>query len=206
MKQKDPRRQLLNEALDGIRRRLSNVGYTRYGDTFNRVTEPGLTHVVNLQLSKYVTEFEFTVNLGIYLDEVAEVLRLPRAPNPPVKESQCQLRTRLSEIMTSGKDVWSRLDRGSTEEVGRALEDYGLPFLERFTSRAKIVQEWERLGSKYWPSWTNPLIAAVLLANAGKREEANRVLRREYEQTRGEPRAKQVEETIRKLGFEVSAA
>jgi hypothetical protein len=203
----DPRRKLLSEALERVSEPLERAGFARFGDTFNRATEPGLTQVVNLQLNKYVTEFEFAVNIGIYLDKVAEALDWPRALAPPVKESTCQMRTRLSEIMPSAKSqAWSKLSGESAAEVSGGLQEYGLPLFERFRSMKGIVKEWKLKDTDYWPSWVSPLVIAVLLSETGSREEALQILRKQEAETHGAPGAKQVEKSIRKLGFTASAA
>ena len=71
------------EALDEIQGEVGSIlkplGFRKNGRTFNRVTEGGLTHVLNFQKSKHVEERRmfprfwrksygtFAVNLGVFL-------------------------------------------------------------------------------------------------------------------------------------------
>ena len=185
---------------------MEREGFTAYGATFNHVSEAGLTHVVNLQLSKYVTELNFAVNLGVYLDEVAEILAWPRASKAPVEASQCQFRTRLSTLVFSS-DIWSGLSKQSIDEVSRQLQNYGLPFLKRWSTRGQIVEEWARRQEEaFWRSWANPLVMGVLIAKYGDRGEAHELLQAQYKESRGTPGAHIVEQTMRRLGFPIGAA
>jgi len=81
--------------------------------TFNRKPEDGLIHVVNFQGSKWGDKF--TVNVGIYVREVDELLddwwRRERKSGLPghdgaVLESVCWLRERIGRFDSDGHDKW----------------------------------------------------------------------------------------------------
>src|SRR5437879_10849709 len=93
---------------------LKADGFRRFGATFNRVTEPGLVHVVGFQASRWGDEF--TVNLGVYVREIDDLFDSiwggSKAGVPgldgAVKEYECWLRARLGEIQRGGSGSGGR--------------------------------------------------------------------------------------------------
>src|SRR6476646_185094 len=110
------------KALDGIQRALrpslKEHGFKVRGRTFNRITDDGLTQVVNLQMgpsdppgTTYIPGLRenmhglFTVNLGVYIPEVAE-LHGGGPAKSWVQEHYCSIRNRLGPASGSPADVW----------------------------------------------------------------------------------------------------
>ena len=127
--------------------------------TFNRLTDDGLTQVINLQSGPFpppgtvtIPDLRedlygrFTVNLGVYVPEVG-LYTLPARTF--VTESYCCIRARLGHLGPEQADLWweIRSDAGTAHDVSRRLQIYGMPFLERFGSRDRILSEWARTRS-----------------------------------------------------------
>lgn len=135
---------------------LKPRGFRKKGRTFNRVTDDGLTQVINLQMGSYDPPGtvhvpglrenlygRFTVNLGVYVPEVARMHGGGEAKGV-VQEYQCCVRERLGSLAEK-RDVWWLVDAPATviPDVLARLERDGLPFLERFRSRDSILRELE---------------------------------------------------------------
>ena len=101
-----------------IRPSLKEHGFKSRGRTFNRLTSDGLTQVVNLQMgpsdppvTTYIPGLRenlyglFTINLGVYIPEVAE-LKSSGLARSWVQEYYCSIRTRLGQASGSSQDLW----------------------------------------------------------------------------------------------------
>jgi hypothetical protein len=170
-----------------IHPKLKTVGFRKERHTFNRESEPGLIHVVNFQMGPYEPgpnyEFPpykvnvygyFTVNLGVFISEVYEQTMPKAMPRFP-KEYQCEIRARLGELMPEGEGGWWTLKaetRLLASTIWEAIEEYGLPFLDRFPSRAAILSEWYRDGASALTRWDARGGLAVALIHAYRGEKA----------------------------------
>lgn len=139
---------------------LKAAGFRKRRHGFNRRVEAGMVHVVSFQMGPYeppgteeIPPFRidlygrFAVNLGIYVAEM--VLEDWQVPKEWVNEAQCQLRKRLGELVTDGaSDLWWFLDEPSaaSSDVADALSEFGLPWLDRFLTRADLLREWRSKG------------------------------------------------------------
>ena len=190
------------KAVDGIQDALSPYlrarGFRVRGRTFNRVTEDVLTQVVNLQMgasdppgTTHIPGFRenlhglFTVNLGVYVPEVARHHGGGEA-RAWVQEHHCCVRARLGEVSGERRDVWWRTqaDDAAVDDVRSRLEAGGLPFLERFSTRDRILAEWadrsERMGASSPPR----IVTAIILSERGLKEGARSLLARQAFETR----------------------
>lgn len=140
-------------------RLLKPLGFRRKGRTFNRQTEEGVLQIIALQagpyeigppLPKSVAHLrpdlygKFTVNLGVFVQEVFERTNPGFLPRGVVSDAHCAIRTRLSHI-TSHVDTWWPLTNETetlVDEIGALLIDVGVPFLDRFGTRDQIVKRW----------------------------------------------------------------
>jgi hypothetical protein len=171
--------------------------YKVRGRTFNRSTEDGLTQVVNLQMGASdppgITYFPglrenlhglFTVNLGVYVPEVARFHGGGEARSW-VQEYHCCVRARLGEASGDLQDMWwhARSDEDVVAVVYGRLELTGFPFLDRFGTRDKILAEWadetDRIGAMSPPR----IVMAIILAERGQRERARELLARQVLET-----------------------
>jgi hypothetical protein len=208
-----------SEAVDAIQAALRPVlhqrGFRVRGRTFNRVTEDGLTQVVNLQVgpsdppgTTYIAGLRenlhglFAVNLGVYVPEVAEKHGGGRAKSW-VQEYHCGVRARLGELVGEGKEVWwhARAEEAVIADVRRCLEEVGLPFLDRFATRDKILLEWEGRSENMGASSPPRLVLAIILAERGRQEEAHRLLAQQVHETRNPGHPQYVRTLAEKLGL-----
>ena len=127
------------------------------GGRSTALTEDGLTQVVSIQMGASILRDNlhpcvilsgeparlFTVNLGVYVPEVARHHGGGEARSW-VQEYHCCVRARLGENCGEKQEIWwhARMDDSVVDDVQRALEVGGFPFLERFSSRDKILAEW----------------------------------------------------------------
>ena len=138
---------------------LKGRGFKVRGRSFNRAKEHNLTQVVSIQMgasdppgTTYITGLRenlhglFTVNLGVYVPEVAGH-HGGGAPKSWVQEYHCCVRARLADAAGEERDIWwhARAEGAVIADVRRLLADEGLPFLDRFATRDRILAEWQDL-------------------------------------------------------------
>jgi hypothetical protein len=104
--------------------------------------------IINVQLNKYNsgTSGSFTVNIGVCISSVAELLPgwLPMPANP--KEPNCFLRIRVGLLMPAAKDQWWTVtSKTNIEEVSEELVGVWTtciaPWLERFRTVSSLTGE-----------------------------------------------------------------
>jgi hypothetical protein len=160
-------------------------GFRRFGTSFNRVTEPGLVHVVGFQGSKWGDEF--TVNLGVYVREIDELFnsswKKPKAGDEgigAVKEYDGWLRARLSSIRR-GSDLWwkyTKLD-AAVADIAARLQADAAPAFGATASRAALMAWWrdrERQTFDWQIEPRAPLGAALLMKQSGAVDEAQAIV------------------------------
>jgi hypothetical protein len=187
----------VDEIQKELRPLMNRRGFKVRGRTFNRSTEDGLTQVVNLQMGRsdppgtnYIPGFRenvhglFTVNLGVYVPEVARA-RWGREVRSWVQDYDCCVRARLGAACGDPKDVWwsARLDGNVVADIGGRLELSGLPFLDRFATRDKILNEWADRTENMGASGPPRITMAVILAERGDRDRARELLARQASDT-----------------------
>jgi hypothetical protein len=171
---------------------LKERGFRKQRHNFNRECEVGLIQVVNFQMGPYevgdpveIPGFRenlyglFAVNLGIFIDELHGYFS--EEPRPKfVAEYYCEIRRRLGEMLPVEGEVWWRLDADPlavAAEVRRALEEYGLPFLEDLTSRDRIIRGWYRTGDSIGFPPRGALAIALLHWERGEKDVAGQLVR-----------------------------
>jgi hypothetical protein len=177
---------------------LKPLGFRRSGRTFNRQAPSGFVQVVNFQMGQYPVgdSYElppmrinlygkFTVNLGVYVPEVAELYG-PQPRGKVVQHYDCQLRARLGDFIAPRQDRWWPLDSDwvqSAPEVLRYLLGEGLGFLERFSTQKAISQNWVAYADRLGLAANARIVAAVLAHDSGSTTEARRLLKEQYERS-----------------------
>jgi hypothetical protein len=166
---------------------LKATGFRRFGTTFNRVTEPGLIHVVGFQAGRWGDEF--TVNLGVYVREIDElftsswnrsVAGVPGVDRG-VKEYEGWLRARLGEIPPGGRDLWweyTNLD-AAVADIAARLQADAAPAFDATVSRNAVLAWWrdrERQPFGWQLEPRAPLGAALLMKQSGAVDEAQAVV------------------------------
>jgi len=160
------------------------------GRTFNRMTEDVLTQVIGIQMgasdppgTTYIPGFRedlhglFTINLGVYVPEVAGHHGGGEAKSW-VQDYHCCIRTRLGQASAEQRDTWwqARLDNTVICDVRDRLEEYGLPFLDRYATRDKILAEWADRTETLDASSPPRIVMAIILVGRGAKEAARRLL------------------------------
>lgn len=146
---------------------LKRVGFRRRRHAFNRTSEPGLVQVVSFQMGAHnppgtgseanQTARErlglpgdlygrFTLNLGVYVNEMA--IEDWEKRHGWINEYDCQLRTRIGNLLEPPADTWWSLDDppAAHRVVDDALRTAGLPWLDRVASRDAILAAYEKEG------------------------------------------------------------
>lgn len=132
----------------------------------------------------------FTVNLGVYVRGIAELLRGSEPSNPTIPD--CAFHLRLGEL-AYGQDKWweirtddlnpADVDEAIGKEIHALLEQYALPFLNRFRAKQDVLKYLLEISSHTkrrvsWPTskfWAL-VYAAMLYQLMGDREECCRML------------------------------
>jgi len=204
-------------AVDSIQRALRPVlraeGFKVRGRSFNRATEDGLTQVVSIQMGASdppgTTYFPglrenlhglFTVNLGVYVPEVAKYHGGGQARSW-VQEYHCCVRARLGAAAGEAQDIWwhARADDAVVADVKGNLERFGLPFLERFATRDKILSEWRGLSRNVGAGSPPRIVMAIILARRGQKEGARQLLAEQVLETQNPGHPEYVRELAREL-------
>ena len=149
--------------LDEIQKELHEFlkphGFKKKGRTFNRETEKGVYQVINIQSGQFplgqdyvVPELRedlygrFAINLGVCIEELYQ-LRYPRPAKTIYQDYDCSIRIRLSQLLL-GNDFWWPINHPtkSAKEVIIGLSEKGIPWLDLFENREKIIANWGNIG------------------------------------------------------------
>jgi hypothetical protein len=209
MKAKTTHAAALDAVRDHLARYLKPQGFRLRSRTFNRSTEPGVVQVIGLQLGVSApggtqgwggpdgfglgVRGSFTVNLGLYVDEVREALALYSRPRW-IAASHCALRTRIGHLMEPARDVWWSLDHDPGElagEVVRVLDARGLELLEACATREGLIAELTEQRAQNGLRGHLRVSLAILLAGAGSLRDARDLLRDEITASGGNPEYQQ---------------
>jgi hypothetical protein len=183
------------EAVDTVQKalhaKLKAAGFKKKGRTFNRTTEDGLVQVINIQMGSfdppgttYIPGLRenlygwFTLNLGIYVPEVAKH-RFGSEAKAFVQEYSCCIRSRLGSLGGEESDLWWRNDAGDEvlPDLIARLDRDGLPFLARYATRDAILRELKGKSENPGFCFSPPrIITAIILVERGERAEAKRLL------------------------------
>jgi hypothetical protein len=147
----------------------------------------------------------FTVNLGVYVPEVA----LHHGGGPPktwIQEYHCAIRARLGEACGASQDRWwpAVASPEVIELVRGGLEVGGLPWLDRFADRQRILNE---LADTSADRWGGPprIVMAIIRTARGESDAARTLLRAQASdpatRVRSPRHADYVRELAMKLGL-----
>jgi hypothetical protein len=207
------------KAVDAIQAAIRPVlkarGFRVRGRTFNRVTGDGLTQVVHIQMgpsdppgTTYVPGLTgdmhglFTVNLGVYVPEVARHHGGGEAP-AWIREYHCSVRSRLGLVAGEERDLWwhARADDDVIDDVRRLLEEGGLPFLERFSTRNKILSAWPAGVPPIGASSPPRIVKAIILAERSQVADARQLLEQQVLETRNPGHPAYVRDLAKRIGL-----
>lgn len=191
-------------AVDEIQKQLANslrrAGFKAKGRAFNRTTTDGLTQVIGIQMgasdppgTTYIPGLRenlhgrFTVNLGVYVPEVD--CGIDKSLPAWIQEHSCCIRSRLGRLIGEGKDMWwlAQVQPEVVQDILNCLEQTGIPFLEQFASRDKILSAWSSGEPINIGGHPPRIIRAIILAKRGQAEEAKQLLRLQIETSTRNP-------------------
>lgn len=187
----------LDELQAKLRPALKECGFRARGRAFNRMTSDELTEVVQLQMGRfdppgttYVPGLrenlygKFTVNLGVFVPEVAEQYG-GGASKSFVQEYHCCIRTRMPLLGPEHRDVWwdVRTDEALAQELLQRITRDAIPFFRNFETRDAILEQW--LGVPKSPYAITPprIVCAIILAKRGQSEDARVLLAAQAKET-----------------------
>ena len=205
--------------LDGIQRALKaslkEHGFKARGRTFNRETSDGLTQVINLQMGSfdppgttYIPGLRedlhglFTVNLGVYIPEVA-ALHGGGPAKGWIQAYNCAIRSRLGSASGRTQDLWwhVRNDAHVIADVQSLLMAYGLLFLDRFESRDKVLSDLAGHGENLEYCSVPRIISAIILTKRGQAAAATELMAAQAGEALNRNHAAYVRELAIKMGL-----
>lgn len=221
MTSKSPILQRLDEVQGRLAELLTPVGFARKGRAFKRETESGIFQIIALQAGRFelgpplpdpVKHWrpdnygEFTVNIGVYVEEMFERTNPPRNPKRVIDDAHCSIRTRLSGITDNDDQWWSLMEdcNDLADDIGALLLHVGIPFLQRFSSREQIVRDWISFNEtdRRLTQVARLDVAMVLLKN-GDRDGARRLFQQHLGRTELPHHAVYVRKLADELGLGV---
>ena len=163
-------REAIWEAVKSV---LSPEGFRARSGTFYRTHQAISIDVVNLQAGTGHLAGKETVNLGVYIPEVARLLAPSGVKNLP-KEYECQIRIRLSRL-AYGDDRWFDRSLSTTpREISSLIAKCAMPFFAEFPSLEAIAMRAE--SGSVPQTIIGPGLHAAVLVLLDKKEEARSVL------------------------------
>ena len=192
---------------------LKRWGFRSRARGYNRPTSDGLTQVIEFQMGRfdppgtYVIPGmrenlygRFTINLGVFVPEVTRYKGVGDAAPAFVREIDCCVRTRIGNLSPEQADLWWSLapNPSRVDDIRTRLERDGLPFLERFGTRNKILAE---LATESGDTFARPrrIKSAIILAELGRTDEARELLSAQARESDSPPHTEYVRELAGKL-------
>jgi hypothetical protein len=192
----------MDEVQSQVRPFLEERGFRLRARTLNRTTSDSQVHVINFQMGQRWLQGKFTVNVGVYVPEVARVLDGPHKRSF-VQEPECCVRHRLGSLGPEHKDLWwdLPLDGPSTAELRLRLERDALAFLARFETLQSVLVELGRLKGSSGLGLPPRIVCAILLAHRGEIEQAKELLTAQVRETANRGHAEYVQRVAEGLGL-----
>ena len=162
---------------------------------------PGTTYIPGLRENLYG---RFTVNLGVYVPEVARDHHRSEAKSV-VHDYNCCIRTRLGR--TENKEFWWKISASETliSEFQERLQNEVLPFFQRFENRDQILSVFRTATDNTDLMAVPRIVCAVILLNCGDREAARDLLAAQArEHTRNPGHPAYVIDLAKRLGVEIT--
>jgi len=211
-----PHKQAVDEIQAGLKPYFKQQGFRVRGRIFNRKTSDGLTQIVGIQMGRFdppgttpIPEIredlygQFTVELAVFVPELHE-LEFGAKPKDWVHFGYGHLRARLGELCGEEQDLWWPAKPGEAvvTDLLLRLNSAGLPYLERFATREKIIAAWTGKEPRILGCEPSRQMVAVLLATRGERARARELLRAEYLEATHAGRKEWLVSTARELGLD----
>lgn len=163
-------------------RRRSVTASGKSANNWTRRIGAGTTQAANVQGSQANTtgSAKFTLNLGVYLPALVEVLDGRDVPTPA--ERDCHVRTRVSFLLGAGDAWWSATSDAEAEHAGRemekAFETVALPWLDRVAEPSGALAWLEDCDFAFH----GPVVGAALALVLGDQQRALAIIRSHEDQ------------------------
>ncbi len=201
----------------GIHPLLKEAGFRKRRHTFNRSVEEGIVQVIRFQMAQKLPPGAepippirldlyglFTVNFGVAISEAWSLSRRGGQQMPDfMNDYDCEIRERLGQINGRTVDTWWPLSADSgrlVDEVGGAIGEHGLAWLDHRATRDSILDLFEAGGLRALPLPT-ALPIVMILHRRGALERAADVLRSYYEPVTHRGHRERVFEIAEELGI-----
>ncbi len=166
---------------------LKQAGFHKKGKVWNRSNDE-FTDVFEIQAGRWNSNerSEFTIVVGIFLPSIHELLWGREKP-VSVRESDCQLRRRLSHLRQEKQglpiiDSWwvidqDENDKSTIDDIIYCFKQFALPFFSAHHSLSSISQVLETSGK--WEDRTpfSQIVLAILRAKLNDRINAELILK-----------------------------
>ncbi len=195
---------------------LRQHGFRKHGRTYNRTTPDGLTHVIGFQMGRFDPPGtvhvpglkenlygKFTVNLGVYVPEVARHHGGGEA-KAVVQDGNCCIRTRLGR--KAGNELWWTVSDSESlaAEISDRLQKEALPLFQRFENRDQILNEFQAATDNTELMAAPRIVCAIIRWHRGERDEARRLLTAQAsDRTRNPRHGPYVIGLAQRLGIEI---
>jgi hypothetical protein len=180
-------------AVKAVAPMLRKLGFKKQRHVFNRETEPDLVQVIAFQMGQHQPPgaYEipglrenlygsFTVNLGVFLEEVRTASPFVLARPKFVNDSHCHVRLRIGWLLPEQADTWWRLDVPDDDlakVVQGLIDEYALPFFEKVKTRDELLAAWyDGDPAVRDENTTRPLTIAAIHAARGETAAAERMI------------------------------
>jgi len=150
-------KQVLDQIAAEVSPLLKRCGFRKSGRLWRRAANEGIVQVINLQGSVWNadTNGRCTINAGIYVPRLAELLGIGRVTDTPT-DADCHLRVRPA-MLDDGNDTWREFDTTKPPTIDRAITDltntltqFALPWIATHTTLAEIGRELQRTSEWWW--------------------------------------------------------
>ena len=173
--------QILDEVTGSVTAQLAGSGYKKSARSFVALAG-GVARVIQFQTSQLKKPEEACFTLGLLVTSTAFHEAYTGAPFPRNAGSgEPVMQAEIGRLMPDGEPVWWSLKPGVSSklvarEVEALLRDHALPFLARFPDEPALLRELERGADLPGFAAMRERCRAVLLARAGRKGEAAKVL------------------------------
>jgi hypothetical protein len=160
---------------------------------------PGTAYIPGLRENLYG---KFTVNLGVFVPEVAEHYGAG-APKSFVREYHCCVRTRLAILGPERRDVWwdIRGDVSIAQDLLRRITRDAMPFFREFDTRDAILAQWLAVPKSPYAIVPPRIVCAIILAERGWPDDARALLTAQARETTNAGHPAYVRRLADKLGL-----
>jgi hypothetical protein len=163
---------------------FKKCGLSASGRVYSKIFDEGLTTLATIELESTRLAGQFNIELSIFVPEVYGFLH--KYPlRSKLRNVDCCIRLRFSDLINGyGANWWPISSEAEfVSSFMKEFEVHGISFLNRFSSREKILEEYISRDELY--GYGNPpkIVAAMICLRQGDRATASRLLFEQASQT-----------------------